>query len=162
MVGLKASFFRCHGQRARRHFGGPKVGDWLLDLDFPMVVLISLPHRKLRCMIAVYIVAAVFNLRIPHTGVAMQPIPTATHLLPDFWRCNTRLWQDKLGQISLATTTLFWGAAGNLKVIVIAWAAAAMSYSVTEATTLVGVVGIGTAERECTHRCARRLTERPT
>ena len=126
---------------------GPKVGDWLLDLDFPMVDfdIATAPEAAIACMIAVYIVAAIFNLRIPHTGVAMQPIPTATHLLPDFWHCNTRLWQDKLGQISLATTTLFWGAAGNLKVIVIAWAAAAMSYSVTEATTLVGVVGIGTA-----------------
>ena len=126
---------------------GPKVGDWLLDLDFPMVDfdIATAPEAAIARMIAVYIVAAIFNLRIPHTGVAMQPIPTATHLLPDFWHCNTRLWQDKLGQISLATTTLFWGAAGNLKVIVIAWAAAAMSYSVTEATTLVGVVGIGTA-----------------
>ena len=126
---------------------GPKVGDWLLDLDFPMVDfdIATAPEAAIACMIGVYIVAAAFNLRIPHTGVAMQPIPNATHLLPDFWHCNTRLWRDKLGQISLATTTLFWGAASNLKVIVIAWAAAAMSYTVTEATTLVGVVGFGTA-----------------
>ncbi len=126
---------------------GPKVGDWLLDLDFPMLDfdIATAPEAAIACMIAVYVVAAAFNLRIPHTGVAMQPIPTATHLLPDFWHCNTRLWRDKLGQISLATTTLFWGAAGNLKVIVIAWAATALSYSVTESTTLVGVVGIGTA-----------------
>jgi LPLT family lysophospholipid transporter-like MFS transporter len=36
--------------------------------------------------------------------------------------CNTRLWRDKLGQISLATTTLFWGVSGNLRYIVLAWA----------------------------------------
>ena len=126
---------------------GPKVGDWLLDLDFPIFEfdIATAPEAAIACMIAVYVIAAAFNLRIPHTGVAMQPIPTPTHLLPEFWNCNVRLWKDKLGQISLATTTLFWGAAGNLKVIVIAWAAAAMSYTVTEATTLVGVVGIGTA-----------------
>ena len=41
-------------------------------------------------------------------------------LLPDFWHCNVRLWQDKLGQISLATTTLFWGVSGNLRYIVLA------------------------------------------
>ena len=35
-------------------------------------------------------------------------------LLPDFWHCNQRLWRDRLGQIALATTTLFWGAGGNL------------------------------------------------
>ncbi len=109
---------------------GPKVGDWLLDLDFPMIDfdIATAPEAAIACMIAVYVIAAAFNLRIPHTGVAMQPIPTATHLLPDFWHCNTRLWRDKLGQISLATTTLFWGAAGNLKVIVIAWAATALSW----------------------------------
>jgi hypothetical protein len=66
-------------------------------------------------------------------------------LLPDFWRCNSRLWRDKLGQISLATTTLFWGVSGNLKYIVLAWSAAALGYSTTQASSLVGVVAIGTA-----------------
>ncbi|MEQ1661012.1 MAG: lysophospholipid transporter LplT, partial [Hylemonella sp.] len=56
-----------------------------------------------------------------------------------------RLWQDRLGQISLSTTTLFWGVSGNLRYIVLAWAAAALGYSVTQASSLVGVVAIGTA-----------------
>jgi len=66
-------------------------------------------------------------------------------LLPDFWDCNTRLWKDRLGQISLATTTLFWGVSGNLRYIVLAWSAAALGYSTTQASSLVGVVAIGTA-----------------
>ena len=66
-------------------------------------------------------------------------------LLPDFWHCNARLWRDRLGQISLATTTLFWGVSGNLRYIVLAWAAVALGYSVTQASALVGVVAIGTA-----------------
>ena len=66
-------------------------------------------------------------------------------LVRDFSHCNARLWNDKLGQISLATTTLFWGVAGNLRYIVLAWAAAALGYSTTQASTLVGVVAIGTA-----------------
>jgi hypothetical protein len=65
--------------------------------------------------------------------------------MPDFWRCNMSLWRDRLGQISLATTTLFWGVSGNLRYIVLAWAAAALGYSVTQASSLVGVVAIGTA-----------------
>jgi hypothetical protein len=65
-------------------------------------------------------------------------------LVRDFSRCNARLWTDKLGQISLATTTLFWGVLGNLRVIVFAWAAAALGYSTTQASTLVGVIAIGT------------------
>ena len=126
---------------------GPRVGDWLLDLDFPMLDfdIATAPEAAIACMIGVYILAAAFNLRIPNTGVALQPIPDASHLLPDFWRCNVRLWKDKLGQITLGVTTLFWGAAANLKFIVLAWAAASLSYSTSQATYLQGVVAIGTA-----------------
>jgi hypothetical protein len=48
-------------------------------------------------------------------------------------------------QISLSTTTLFWGVAGNLRYIVLAWAAVALGYTTTQASTLTGVVAIGTA-----------------
>jgi LPLT family lysophospholipid transporter-like MFS transporter len=78
-------------------------------------------------LIFVYALAAWFNTRIPHTGVEMRPMRPRTAgalaLLPDFWHCNSRLWRDKLGQISLATTTLFWGVGGNLRYIVLAWSA---------------------------------------
>jgi hypothetical protein len=69
-------------------------------------------------LILIYVVAAWFNLHIPLTGVAMRPLredpnkslaANLLSLLPDFWRCSKRLWADKLGQISLSTTTLFWG-----------------------------------------------------
>ena len=126
---------------------GHRVGDWLLDIDVPLVDfdIATAPEAAIACMISVYIVAAIFNMRIPHTGVAMQPMPDAKHLFPEFWNCNVRLWRDKLGQISLATTTLFWGVAGNLRYIVLAWAAAALAYSTSQASALVGVVAIGTA-----------------
>lgn len=61
----------------------------------------------------------------------------------DFSQCNARLWADKLGQISLATTTLLWGVFGNLRLIVFAWAAAALGYGTGQASLLVGVVIIG-------------------
>jgi len=123
------------------------VGDWLLDIDVPFIEfdIATAPEAALACLIFVYVIAAVFNMRIPHTGVAMQPMPDLRHLLPEFWTCNARLWRDKLGQISLATTTLFWGAGANLKYIVLAWAAAAMAYSTSQASALQGVVAIGTA-----------------
>ena len=50
-----------------------------------------------------------------------------------------------MGQISLATTTLFWGVSGNLRYIVLAWAGAALGYSTSQASALVGVVAVGTA-----------------
>jgi hypothetical protein len=82
-------------------------------------------------------------------------------LIPDFWRCNKLLWTDKLGQISLATTTLFWGASGNLRYIVLAWAAAALGYSVTQASALVGVVAIGTAVGAVAASLRMRLEHAP-
>ncbi|MEN9769635.1 MAG: hypothetical protein RLZZ180_1265 [Pseudomonadota bacterium] len=127
---------------------GPRISGPLLGLDMPLLEtgIDTPPEAALMVLMAVYALAAWFNTRIPHTGVTMRPIPkNAMALLPDFWQCNTRLWRDKLGQISLATTTLFWGVSGNLRYIVLAWAAAALGYGTTQASALVGVVAIGTA-----------------
>ncbi|MEY3124354.1 MAG: hypothetical protein RLZZ573_874 [Pseudomonadota bacterium] len=127
---------------------GPAVSSALLSFDLPFVTtpIDTPPEAAIGVLILVYLVAAWFNTRIPLTGVAMRPLPkNLVSLLPDFWNCNIRLWRDRLGQISLGTTTLFWGVSGNLRYIVLAWAAAALGYSVTQASALVGVVAIGTA-----------------
>ncbi len=127
---------------------GPAVSAYLLGFDMPMLNtgIDNAPEAAISVLILVYIVAAWFNTRIPQTGVPMRPLPkNLISLLPDFWNCNLRLWRDRLGQISLGTTTLFWGVSGNLRFIVLAWASAALGYSVTQASALVGVVAIGTA-----------------
>ena len=127
---------------------GPVISAKLLAVDLPLVDtgIDTPPEAAIAVMVFVYALAAWFNTRIPLTGAPMRPMPrNPLALLPDFWHCNNRLWRDKLGQISLATTTLFWGVSGNLRYIVLAWAAAALGYSVTQASTLVGVVAIGTA-----------------
>ena len=127
---------------------GPHVAPYLLSFDVPFVDTgIDTPPKAAICaLIFVYLTAAWFNTRIPLTGVDMRPLPVRlVSLLPDFWSCNQRLWSDRLGQISLATTTLFWGVSGNLRYIVLAWAALALGYSVTQASSLVGVVALGTA-----------------
>ena len=127
---------------------GPRLSEYLLTIDLPGIdtAIDTAPEAAIATMIAVYGIAAAINLRIPRTGVEMRPLPrNLLALLPDFWRCNTRLWRDRLGQISLATTTLFWGVSGNMRYIVLAWAAAALHYSTTQAASLVGVVALGTA-----------------
>jgi MFS family permease len=127
---------------------GPIMSSKLLSFDFPLIdtSIDTAPEAAISILIFVYMAAAWFNTRIPLTGVPMRALPNnLVTLLPDFWHCNTRLWRDRLGQISLATTTLFWGVSGNLRYIVLAWAAAALGYSVTQASALVGVVAIGTA-----------------
>ena len=132
--------------------GGQLVGyvisSKLLAFDLPLIgtSIDTPPEAAISVLIFLYLIAAWFNTRIPSTGVEMRPMPrNKFELLPDFWNCNSALWRDKLGQISLATTTLFWGVSGNLRYIVLAWAAAALGYSTTQASSLVGVVAIGTA-----------------
>jgi MFS transporter, LPLT family, lysophospholipid transporter len=127
---------------------GRDVSDLLLSFDLPLIdTFVNTPTEAAICILVfVYAVAAWFNTRIPETGVEVRALPKNLFtLLPDFWLCNTRLWRDKLGQISLSTTTLFWGVSGNLRYIVLAWSAAALGYTTTQASNLVGVVAIGTA-----------------
>ena len=127
---------------------GQVVASRLLSFDFPMfnTGIDTAPEGAIFVLIFIYALAAWFNTRIPHTGVEMRPMPkNPLELVPDFWTCNSRLWRDKLGQISLATTTLFWGVSGNLRYIILAWSAAALGYSTTQASSLSGVVALGTA-----------------
>jgi hypothetical protein len=135
---------------------GPNLSAWLLSFDSPFVTtgVDTAAEAAICLLIPLYALAAWFNQRIPLTGAATIPMRADPNkslalnlvaLLPDFWQCNKRLWNDKLGQISLATTTLFWGVSGNLRYIVLAWSAAALGYTTTQASSLVGVVAIGTA-----------------
>jgi MFS family permease len=132
--------------------GGQLVGRTLashmLGFDFPAfdTGIDTAPEAAIAAIIVLYIAAALFNLRIPRTEAPLQPmVGNLIELVRDFSLCNARLWSDKLGQISLATTTLFWGVSGNLRYIVLAWAAAALGYGTTQASSLVGVVAVGTA-----------------
>ena len=127
---------------------GRAISGRLLSIDFPVfdTGIDTAPEAAIFVLIFIYMLAAWFNTRIPLTGVEMRPIPkNPLELVPDFWTCNSRLWRDKLGQISLATTTLFWGVSGNLRYIILAWSATALGYSTTQASSLGGVVAIGTA-----------------
>ena len=127
---------------------GPKLAPMLLAFDLPMIDTgVDTPSKAaIASMVLVYVLAAVFNLFIPRTEAELQPLShSPLVLLRDFSICNSRLWRDKLGQISLATTTMFWGVGGNLRIIVFPWAAAALGYSTTQASSLAGAVSIGVA-----------------
>jgi LPLT family lysophospholipid transporter-like MFS transporter len=130
--------------------GGQLVGPWLsaplLAFDMPGIDTgVDTPvEAAIAFLVLVYAMAAAFNLRIPRTEAPLLALHVRG-LVSDFNQCNRSLWRDKLGQISLATTTLFWGVSGNLRVIIFAWAAAALSFNTTQASALVGVVAIGTA-----------------
>ncbi|MGC4078969.1 MAG: lysophospholipid transporter LplT [Rubrivivax sp.] len=127
---------------------GPHISPVLLGIDLPYVDTgIDMPAEAAICvLLVIYALAALFNLYIPRTDAPLQPLPSnPLTLVRDFSRCNARLWSDKLGQISLATTTMFWGVGGNLRIIVFPWAAAALGYTTTQASSLAGVVSVGVA-----------------
>src|SRR5690606_3242063 len=107
----------------------PSVSGALLALDLPLIDTgIDTPAEAAILVISVfYVLAALFNLRIPDTG-ARYPSQTRNPLglLVEFARCFTVLWRDRLGPISLAVTTLFWGAGATLQFIVLEWANTAL------------------------------------
>jgi LPLT family lysophospholipid transporter-like MFS transporter len=126
----------------------PTVANQLLRVDIPVLDSgIDTPaEAAIFLIIFVYAAAALFNLYIPLTGVAMKPLPAhPVDTLKDFGRCVVSLWKDKLGQISLAVTTLFWGAGATLQFIVIEWSRAALGYDLSKASILQGVCAFGIA-----------------
>ena len=126
----------------------PRVSGTLLQFDLPSFdTSIDTPaEAAISVIVFVYALAAIFNLYVPHTGVALKPLPAnPLDTLRDFAQCCKRLWIDKLGQISLAVTTLFWGAGATLQFIVIEWARAALDYNLSKASVLQGVVAMGIA-----------------
>jgi len=126
----------------------PHIASVLLSFDFPALNFnISTPTEAALCIITViYIIAAIFNLNIPDTGARyahQQRNPIK--LIVDFSNCFITLWKDKLGQISLAVTTLFWGAGATLQFIVLKWAEKSLHMPLDKAAILQGVVALGVA-----------------
>jgi MFS family permease len=126
----------------------PGVSTMLLGFDLPMIDTgINTPPEAAILVIAmIYVVAAVFNWFIPDTGVDHRvPSKNPLYLIREFSHCVTLLWRDKLGQISLATTTLFWGAGATLQFIVLAWANKALGFDLSQASYMQGIVAVGIA-----------------
>jgi MFS family permease len=93
-----------------------------------------------------YALAALINLGIPDTGVRYAPQKLAPlAMVRSFAHCVSTLWTDKLGQISMAVTTLFWGAGATLQLLVIAWSQHALGLGLSRAAILQSVTAIGVA-----------------
>ena len=128
--------------------GGVLVSTHFASLAAPYIATLhwSLAHMAIALVCLLYGVAALINLAIPDTGVRYAPQQhTPAKLLADFGHCLRVLWHDKLGQISLAVTTLFWGAGATLQLLVIAWAKDALHMGLARAAILQAVTAIGVA-----------------
>ena len=126
----------------------PEIAQNLLSFDFPVIDtgVDTVAEMTLVIIGALYLIAALFNLYIPDTGVDHKPLKkNPVYLFHEFNHCLKLLWRDKLGQISLAVTTLFWGAGATLQFIVLEWAKVAMNLDLSKASLLQGVVAVGVA-----------------
>ncbi len=126
----------------------PTVSGLLLQFDVPGIDTTVDTSAEVAMLVIslLYLIAAIFNLFIPDTGVDHKPLHrNPVYLMHEFWHCVRLLWRDKLGQISLAVTTLFWGAGATLQFIVLKWADKALGLPLDKATMLQGVVALGIA-----------------
>jgi MFS family permease len=124
------------------------VSESLLAWDMPSLDTgIDTPAESaILIIMMIYVVAALINLKIPDTGaryVAQKANPI--ELIKDFSVCFKTLWNDRLGQISLAVTTLFWGAGATLQFIVIKWAQVALHMTLSQGAILQAISAVGVA-----------------
>ncbi len=94
----------------------------------------------------VYLAASVVNLAIPDTGVRypkqkLDPIDS----IRSFMSSCRLLWHDRLGQISLSVTTLFWGAGAVLQFLVLKWCDHALGMDLSQGAVMQAVVSLGIA-----------------
>lgn len=124
---------------------GQHVTEWLASLsifssfkDTPAqiaVILIGI----------IYIAAAICNLLIPRTHFIYPKQPkNPLILINTFAQYVSILWRDKVGQISLAVTTLFWGAGAVVQLVVLKWGVDHLGLDVSGSSKLMGVAAIGT------------------
>ncbi|WP_035055079.1 lysophospholipid transporter LplT [Andreprevotia chitinilytica] len=123
---------------------GDTVGGWLDTYTTPD--WLSAPTLAISTILLLYLAASWLNLYIPKLNVQLKPLewrPIA--LVHEFAECLKRLWQDPQGQLSLAVTTLFWGAGATMRLVVLNWAVIWLNYSMQSATILIATVAFGTA-----------------
>ncbi len=124
------------------------VSQTLLSFDMPAfdTGIDTAAESAILIIMMIYVLAALINLRIPDTGARYVSQKTnPIELIKDFAVCLKTLWDDRLGQISLAVTTLFWGAGATLQFIVIKWAQVALHMNLSQGAILQAISAVGVA-----------------
>lgn len=93
----------------------------------------------------IYLLAALCNLMIPDTNFKYpRQERNPIRLIGVFTGYVRILWKDPVGQISLAVTTLFWGAGATLQLVVLKWGEEHLGYTLEGSAMLMGVAAVGT------------------
>src|SRR5215470_7753713 len=120
----------------------PRVSAMLLSFDMPLIdtPVDTPPEAAISVIMVLYFIAAIFNWFVPHTGVDHRvPSKNPLYLIREFSHCVVLLWTDRLGQISLATPTLFWGAGATLQFILLEWLQRALGFNLSQSSMLSGM-----------------------
>ena len=123
---------------------GAIVGGELLDLK--SIGVLNGFDVAILLVSSLYLLAAIFNCFIPELPISQSiKRKNPIFLIKDFTNSFAKLFNDPLGQLSLAITTLFWGAGATLRLVVLAWAGMALNFGLEQATKLSAMVAVGVA-----------------
>jgi len=122
---------------------------WMSTLNLSFIELLGLSLETqyagpLLSLIVIYSIAGLLNFGIPSVNIryvqqSMKPIA----LFKNFILSNRILWQDPVGKLSLAVTTLFWGIGAVVQFAVLLWAKEALNMPLEQASLLQAVVAFG-------------------
>ncbi len=125
----------------------PSVADVVLhSIHLDALGINSHPEAAIAVIVFIYAAAAAVNLAIPDTGAryprsSFSPVDS----IRNFAKSCAILWKDRLGQISLSVTTLFWGAGAVLQFLVLKWAEVNLGMNLSQGAILQAVVSVGVA-----------------
>ena len=125
----------------------PEIAQPILDLcHLDLLGLHSFAEAAIFAIAFVYLAASAVNLAIPDTGVRYPPqkFDPADSIRGFIQSCRL-LWSDRLGQISLSVTTLFWGAGAVLQFLVLKWCDHALGMDLSQGAIMQAVVSLGIA-----------------
>ena len=125
----------------------PEIAQSILDLfHLDALGLSSFAEAAIFAIAFVYLAASAVNLAIPDTGVRYPPQKfDPVDSIKGFVKSCRLLWSDRLGQISLSVTTLFWGAGAVLQFLVLKWCDHALGMDLSQGAVMQAVVSLGIA-----------------
>jgi MFS family permease len=122
---------------------------WMSTLNLSFIELLGLSLETqyagpLLSLIVIYSIAGLLNFGIPSVNIryvqqSMKPVA----LFKNFIQSNRILWQDPVGKLSLAVTTLFWGIGAVVQFAVLLWAKEELDMPLEQASLLQAVVAFG-------------------
>jgi MFS family permease len=132
--------------KANAWMEGTTVTAIILGPVFGSTIAANDPYFGIAVIACIYLVAAIFNHYIPKVPIDHKmPQRNFVFLMRDFWHAFTTLWRDPQGQVSLAVTTLFWGAGATLQFVILQWAKEILHMEQQAASILIAILAVGIA-----------------